>query len=146
MRYVKVVVSLSLIFAVGITSHLFAEELNPTPEKPVTLRIGTLDPEDDLSIGLEYTMCKVFEAMVETNTVGAIQVEVFHSGQLGKMMAQIEAVQAGEQEALTGTAGISSFYPAWQVFSIPYLFDNAEIAMTVMNHSDLHSLYRINKI
>ncbi|MCP4399778.1 MAG: DctP family TRAP transporter solute-binding subunit [bacterium] len=136
MKYVKSVVSISLILVVALAGSSFAKEINPTPEKPVTLRIGTLDKEDDLSIGLEYTMCKVFEAMVETNTGGAIQVEVFHSAQLGKMMAQIEAVQAGEQEALTGTAGISSFYPAWQVFSLPYLFDNSEIAMAVMNHSD----------
>ena len=136
MRSVKSLLSISLMFVLVIAGNSFAAELNPTPENPVTLRIGTLDKEDDLSVGLEYTMCKVFEAMVETNTGGAIQVEVFPSAQLGKMMAQIEAVQAGEQEALTGTAGISSFYPEWQVFSIPYLFPNSQIAVEVMNHSD----------
>lgn len=135
MKQLKSILVVSLVLVLAIAGNSFAQ-LDPTPENPVTLRIGTLDKEDDLSVGLEYTMCKVFEAMVETNTGGAIQVEVFHSGQLGKMMAQIEAVQAGEQEALTGTAGIPSFYPEWQVFSIPYLFDNSEIAMAVMNHSD----------
>ncbi|MBD3305187.1 DctP family TRAP transporter solute-binding subunit [candidate division KSB3 bacterium] len=133
-KALRIVLIVSVVLSVGLVGSAFAQ-LDPTPEDPVILRIGTLDKEDDLAVGLEYTMCKVFEAMVETNTGGAIQVEVFHSGSLGKMMAQIEAVQAGEQEALTGTAGIPSFYPEWQVFSIPYLFDNSEIAMSVMNHS-----------
>jgi tripartite ATP-independent transporter DctP family solute receptor len=141
MKHVKGILVVSLVLVLAIAGSSFAQ-LDPTPENPVTLRIGTLDKEDDLSVGLEYTMCKVFEAMVETNTGGAIQVEVFHSGSLGQMMAQIEAVQAGEQEALTGTAGIPSFYPAWQVFSLPYLFDNSDIAMDVMNHSDfMRNLY-----
>jgi len=135
MKHLKGILVVSLVLVLAIAGSSFAQ-LDPTPENPVTLRIGTLDKEDDLSVGLEYTMCKVFEAMVETNTGGAIQVEVFPAGQLGKMMAQIEAVQAGEQEALTGTAGISSFYPAWQVFSIPYLFPNSQIAVEVMNHSE----------
>lgn len=141
MKHGKSILIFAFIFVVALSGSVFAQ-LNPTPENPVTLRIGTLDKEDDLAVGLEYTMCKVFEAMVETNTGGAIQVEVFHSGSLGQMMAQIEAVQAGEQEALTGTAGIPSFYPAWQVFSLPYLFDNSDIAMAVMNHSDfMRNLY-----
>jgi len=135
MKYLKSILVISVVLVLVISGSSFAQ-LDPTPENPVTLRIGTLDKEDDLSIGLEYTMCKVFEAMVETNTVGAIQVEVFHSGALGPMMAQIAAVQAGEQEAVTGTGDIPSLYPEWQVWSIPYLFDNSEIAMEVMNHSD----------
>jgi C4-dicarboxylate-binding protein DctP len=142
MKVLCVVSIVCVCLILGVVGTSFAEDLHPTPENPVTLRIGTLDKEDDLSVGLEYTMCKVFEAMVETNTVGAIQVEVFHSGQLGKSMTQISAVQDGEQEAVTGTGDIPSFYPAWQVFSIPYLFENSEIAMEVMNHSDfMKNLY-----
>ncbi len=134
MKLLKVLCIVSLVVGSVAVGTALAAEISP--ENPVTLRIGTLDKEDDLSVGLEYTMCKVFEAMVETNTGGAIQVEVFHSGQLGPMMAELEAVQAGEQEAATGTADIPSFYPPWQVFSIPYLFENTDIALEVVNHSE----------
>ncbi len=136
MKKVYILLVFCLVIMTVISGNVFAKQLNPTPENPATIRIGTTDKKDSLDVGLEYTMCKVFEAIVETNTGGAVQVEVFPSGQLGNLMSMLEAVQAGEQEAVTGTAGIPSFYPKWQVFSIPYLFPNSDVAMAVMNNSD----------
>lgn len=127
---------IALITCLIFTGGVFAQDINPTPENPVTLRVGTTDQKDDLSVGLEYTMTKVFESMVETNSGGAIQVEVFPASQLGSLMSMLESTQAGEIEAVTGTAAIPSFYPEWQVFSIPYLFENSSIAMSVMNESE----------
>ena len=74
MKYGKRIVCLSLILVMVTAGSLFAKELNPTPENPVTLRIGTLDKEDDLSVGLEYTMCKVFEAMAMAKPIIATPV------------------------------------------------------------------------
>ncbi|MTI60437.1 MAG: DctP family TRAP transporter solute-binding subunit [Firmicutes bacterium] len=136
MKKLYLLAILTLAVVVLLAGSVLAAELNPTPDNPVTIRIGTTDQKDDLAVGLEYTMCKVFESMVETNTGGAIQVEVFPAGQLGSLMSMLEATQGGQMEAVTGTAAIPSFYPAWQVFSIPYLFQNSDIAMAVMNESD----------
>ena len=109
MKKISLIISIYLVTLFVISGSLFAAQLNPTPDNPVTIRIGTTDKVDDLSVGLEYTMCKVFEAMVETNSGGAIQVQIFPSGQLGTVMNMLEAVQAGEIETCTGTAGVPSF-------------------------------------
>ncbi|MCG8515729.1 MAG: DctP family TRAP transporter solute-binding subunit [Halanaerobiales bacterium] len=136
MKKIIFIINICLVLLILLSGGLFATKLSPTPDNPVMIRIGTTDKLDDLSVGLEYTMCKVFEAMVETNSGGAIQVQIFPSGQLGTVLNMLESVQGGELETCTGTAGISSFYPKWQVFSIPYLFPNSAVAMAVMNESD----------
>lgn len=124
----------SLVFDSNTPPHEISYYKNVEPEYVITL--GVSDPVDDLAWGMEYTMGVVFKKVVEAETAGKIQVEVFPLFQLGQMMQQIEAVMAGEQTAMTGTGGLPSFYPPWQVFSIPFLFPNVEIASDVMNYSD----------
>ncbi|AZO93765.1 DctP family TRAP transporter solute-binding subunit [Halocella sp. SP3-1] len=136
MKKISIVLFISLLAVAMIGGNVLAKDLNPSPENPVTLRIGAGDAQEDLAVGLEYTIIKLFESMVETNTSGAIQVEIFPGGQLGSLMSMLEAVQGGQLEAMSGTGVITSIYPEWQVFSIPYLFQNSDIAMSVMNESD----------
>lgn len=133
------IISLLLVSVLG--SSVMGQS-GPTPENPVTLRVGCGDAHKDLDIGLEYTMIKLFEDMVETDSSGAIQVEIFPGGQLGSLTSMLDQVQAGQLEAFSGTGVITNIYPEWQVFSIPYLFENADIAMAVMNDSDfMNNLY-----
>ncbi len=124
----------SQVFDSNTPPHEISYYKDVEPEYVITL--GVSDPVDDLAWGLEYTMGVIFKKVVEAETAGKIQVEVFPLFQLGQMMQQIEAVMAGEQTAMTGTGGLPSFYPPWQVFSIPFLFPNVEIASDVMNYSD----------
>lgn len=124
----------SLVFDSNTPPHEISYYKNVEPEYVITL--GVSDPVDDLAWGMEYTQGVVFKKVVEAETAGKIQVEVFPLFQLGQMMQQIEAVMAGEQTAMTGTGGLPSFYPPWQVFSIPFLFPNVEVATDVMNYSD----------
>ncbi len=137
------VLSLSLGAALAGQSQVFDSNTPPhdisyyKDVKPeYIIQLGVSDPVDNLAWGMEYTMGVVFKKVVEAETAGKIQVEVFPLFQLGQMMQQIEAVQSGEQTAMTGTGGLPSFYPPWQVFSIPYLFPNVEVATDVMNYSD----------
>lgn len=117
-----------------VAPHEVSYFKNVKPE--YTIRLGVSDPVDDLAWAMEYTMGVVFKKVVEAETAGKIQVEVFPNFQLGQQMQQTEAVKSGEQHAMTGTGGLPSFYKPWQVFSIPYLFPNVEIASKVMNYSD----------
>lgn len=124
----------SKVFDSNTPPHEISYYKDVKPDYVITL--GVSDPVDNLAWGMEYTMGVVFKKVVEAETAGKIQVEVFPLFQLGQMMQQIEAVMAGEQTAMTGTGGLPSFYPPWQVFSIPYLFPNVEVATDVMNYSD----------
>ena len=101
------------------------------------IRMGVSDPIEDLAFGMEYTQGVIFKNVTEALTAGKVQVEVYPSFQLGPMMQQIEAVQAGDQHMMTGTGGMPQFYPPWQAFSIPFLFKNDHVAVEVMSHSDI---------
>lgn len=118
----------------GMAPHEISYYQDVEPEYVITLGVG--DPVEELAWGCEYTMGVVFKKVIESETAGKIQVEVYPNSQLGQQNMQTEAVMSGEQTAQTGTGGIPSYYPPWQVFSIPYLFPNVSIATDVMNYSD----------
>lgn len=141
MKKLSFVLVISLILVSVFGGNVMAQS-EPTPDNPITLRVGAGDAEKDLAIGLEYTMIKLFEDMVETNSGGAIQVELFPGGQLGSLTSMLDQVQSNQLQAMAGTGVITNIYPEWQVFSIPYLFENADIAMSVMNNSEfMNGLY-----
>lgn len=55
-----------------------------------------------------------FKEIIEEETDGRIQVEVYANGQLGAERETIEAVQAGTLEmVVTGTSVMSGFIPEW---------------------------------
>ncbi len=79
----------------------------------------------------------VFENFIESQTNGAIQVEIYPAGQLcGNFRQCLEAVQIGTCE-ITGTTvgGIANVFPEIQVTDLPYMFPNDRVAEKVM-HSD----------
>ncbi|MEJ2057305.1 MAG: hypothetical protein P8X39_05650, partial [Desulfofustis sp.] len=84
--------TISCFFAVlvilGLTAApAFSSTLNPTPEKPVTLRLGYSDnptwPDTAKIPEPEHAFAIVFKSYVETATNGAIKIELFPSSQMG---------------------------------------------------------------
>jgi tripartite ATP-independent transporter DctP family solute receptor len=79
----------------------------------------------------------VFENFIESQTNGAINVEVYPAGQLcGNFRQCLEAVQIGTCE-ITGTTvgGLANIFPEIQVTDLPYMFPNDRVAEKVM-HSE----------
>lgn len=75
-----------------------------------------------------------FKEEVEGKTDGRVVVEVFPSGQLGSAREMFEGLQMGTQEiALVPTARISGFVPELQIFDLPFLFPEREIAYEIMD-------------
>lgn len=75
-----------------------------------------------------------FKEMVEAESEGRIVVNVFASGQLGSAREMFESLQLGSQEiALLPTARISGFSPTLQIFDLPFLFPNREVAYKVFD-------------
>jgi tripartite ATP-independent transporter DctP family solute receptor len=63
-----------------------------------------------------------FEEIVERETGGRIDVQTFHSGQLGDDAAMIGALQAGTQEVtFPSTGAVSRFVPGMFVFDLPFM-------------------------
>lgn len=89
--------------------------------------IGSTDDED-------HKGSLVFENFLESQTNGAVEVEIYPAGQLcGNFRQCLEAVQLGTCE-ITGTTvgGIANIFPEIQVTDLPYMFPNDRVAEKVM--------------
>ena len=89
--------------------------------------IGSTDDED-------HKGSLVFENFIESQTNGAVEVEIYPAGQLcGNFRQCLESVQLGTCE-ITGTTvgGIANIFPEIQVTDLPYMFPNDRVAEKVM--------------
>jgi TRAP-type transport system periplasmic protein len=70
-----------------------------------------------------------FKKEVEAKSGGQIQVELYPSGQLGKVEEVMEMLRAGAvQMHVNSPQYLAKWYPEIQVTSLPYLFDSPEAA------------------
>ncbi|MDV2582194.1 TRAP transporter substrate-binding protein [Alkalibacillus haloalkaliphilus] len=81
----------------------------------------------------QYQGLLKFAEIVEEETDGSIQVDTYHSGQLGDDRSMTEALQLGNQEVtIPSTAPIANFVSEFSVFDIPFLFPSEEVADEVL--------------
>ncbi|MFB3816981.1 MAG: TRAP transporter substrate-binding protein [Candidatus Methylomirabilales bacterium] len=75
-----------------------------------------------------------FAEVLAKKTNGAVEVKNFPSSQLGKGRDAIESCQMGTLEITqTMTANVSAFVPAFDVFTMPFIFRNREHQYRVMD-------------
>jgi tripartite ATP-independent transporter DctP family solute receptor len=75
-----------------------------------------------------HTMAE-FKKEVEAKSNGQIQVELYPSGQLGKIEEVVEMLRSGAaQMHINSPQYLAKWYPEIQVTSLPYLFDSPEAA------------------
>lgn len=68
-----------------------------------------------------------FADRVNELTDGSLEIRIVHSGQLGGERGYIEDVRDGTLEMATPSAGpIAGFIPEFDMFGLPYLFENSE--------------------
>jgi C4-dicarboxylate-binding protein DctP len=80
-----------------------------------------------------YSPYLVFKNEVETRSKGKISVQLFPGGQLGKVASIINQVRRGViQGGDCNTGHLSRTYPPIQVLSVPYLFEEREVAWKVL--------------
>jgi len=94
-----------------------------------TMVISHLGPED-LGNNEMHPAMKHFESMVEARTNGDIDVQIFGNGQLGSEVETAKQAQAGKtvQATLISSGAMSSFFPAYQIVTSPFLFSNYRVA------------------
>jgi tripartite ATP-independent transporter DctP family solute receptor len=99
----------------------------------VTIRLAHLNPDDPFQ-SHSGAMAAVFKSLVESSSNGAIAVEVFPNGQLGKDAEVIEQVRAGLVEStISSSGGMAQHYPLVGVFDIPFAFPNIGVASRVIS-------------
>ena len=98
----------------------------------ITIRLAHLNPDDPFK-SHSGAMAAVFKSLVESNSNGAIEVQLFANGQLGKDNEVIDQVRSGLVEStISSSGGIAQHYPLVGVFDIPFAFPNIGVASRVM--------------
>lgn len=98
----------------------------------ITIRLAHLNPEDPFG-SHSGAMAAVFKSIVESNSGGRIEVQLFPNGQLGKDNEVIDQVRNGLVESvISSSGGIAQHYPLVGVFDIPFAFPNIGVASKVI--------------
>jgi TRAP-type transport system periplasmic protein len=109
------------------------------PEKPITLRLSyddpTLWPKQANVPDPEHAYAVLFKDYVESQSGGAVKVEIYGSGSLGSYRQTLEMVQNGSLDINIGTGSLGSFFAPFQIFTIPYLFSSDDIATAFFEDS-----------
>lgn len=96
-----------------------------------TIRLAHLVPEEQSS----HVAAVDFKEKLESESDGRITVELYPNGQLyGSDREAIEAVQLGNIEmTIPAVAAMASFNEKFQVFDLPFLFNNNEAAYKALD-------------
>lgn len=124
----------------GVATAQAASEMPPIPEVdgPVAEGDGN-DYTLKFSIGTtqsgaQYRGLEYFEDIVEARSDGHIQVELFHSAQLGDDLQAVSALQSGTLEMTApSTSPLVNMFPEFAVFDLPFLFPTPEVADEVLD-------------
>lgn len=116
--------------AIGLTVAALSAQAHAAD---VTIRLAHLNPEDPFQ-SHSGTMAAVFKSLVEANSNGAIEVQLFPNGQLGKDNEVIDQVRSGLVESvISSSGGVAQHYPLVGVFDIPFAFPNIGVASRVID-------------
>ena len=97
---------------------------------PVVFRFATDNNIKSPLAQAGYKMSK----LVNERTGGEVQIEVYHSGQLGDDRDVVESIQlGGDMIGATGTSVYSAWVPEVKLFDLPFLFRNTSHAEAVFN-------------
>ncbi|HMB48866.1 MAG TPA: DctP family TRAP transporter solute-binding subunit [Afifellaceae bacterium] len=117
-------------FGLGLAAALLSAQAYAAD---VTIRLAHLNPEDPFQ-SHSGAMAAVFKSLVESNSNGAIEVQLFPNGQLGKDNEVIEQVRSGIVEStISSSGGIAQHYQLVGVFDIPFAFPNIGVASRVIS-------------
>jgi tripartite ATP-independent transporter DctP family solute receptor len=112
-KQVLVVLMITLLAVAGISSTAMAAK---------TIKLHHLNKDDPFD-NPTGAMATVFKSLVEAGSNGAILVETFPSGQLGKDKDVVQQVKAGViQSGIHSVGGFASVYPLIGVLDIPFAF------------------------
>ena len=81
-----------------------------------------------------HLLAERFRDLMLERTGGRFRVVIYPSGQLGGERVAFEQIQVGAVHmAITGTPVLSGWVPEAQIFDLPFLFENRDHGLAVMN-------------
>ena len=124
-------VFMSVVLALAVCLWWFVGECSA--QSKYVIKIAHNQPADPKEAG-PHAGALAFKEAVEKGTNGQVEVQVYHSGQLGDQRVMLESVQMGTLEASSvGDAVLVNFFPPIGVIGIPYLFKDSATAFKVLD-------------
>lgn len=123
----------SILLVIAFAVSLLAGCGSSAPEKKAEKRVIKV------GIGLneqspQYKGLQKFKEIVEKDSKGRLEVQLFANSQLGDDTKMMTALRAGTLEmTCPSTAPIAGIDKKWMVFDFPFLFPNEEIADKVVD-------------
>jgi len=97
------------------------------------IKLSHLNPQQPFEVATA-AMSAVFKNIVESESGGALKVEIYPAGQLGNERETMEQVQLGVvQSYIASAGGIAIFYPLYSILDIPFALPNYEVAWKVFD-------------
>ncbi len=120
------------VLVVGMILAMFALSTTGIAATKVILKLAHADAVD-ITTSRKHAQCIAFANMVNAQSGGRLEVQVFGAGQLGAEREYVEAVQAGTVQAGIASGVIGSFFKESMITDIPYLFPSATVAWEVLD-------------
>ncbi len=119
--------------ALGLAAAMASSAMAADTVKPeFIMKYATGNPTDPMTPG--WTTHLVLAKEIERRSHGRIKVELYPNGQLGGIEATVNMVQQNIIQASDPSTGaFATTYPPVQVFSIPYLFPDRDVAWKVLD-------------
>lgn len=151
MRKVRNYLVLAMVFVMVVTGCSTKEETTKSSgskevaaesnEESVTESEAASDEKFLIRAGIglndqhpQYKGLEVMKEYVERESDGRIEMQLFHSSQLGDDIQMIEALQLGSQEmSCPSSAPMTSMDNRFMVFDLPFLFPTSEIASEILD-------------
>jgi tripartite ATP-independent transporter DctP family solute receptor len=132
----------TLLATAGFAWYVRAQPLNAAPSQTRVLKLAhSLDPSHPVHKGMEFMARRLAEL-----SGGSMQIQIFPNEQLGTETEAIEQVQRGALAMTkTSTGPLESFLPEMAVFSVPYIFRDAEHFWKVLEGAIGEELLRIGE-
>ncbi|MBS3976161.1 MAG: TRAP transporter substrate-binding protein [Syntrophomonadaceae bacterium] len=132
-RLILLLVVLSLVFSVVGCGARQAEQKAPAPApapEKFAIRVAhTTSPESHYHQGLLK-----FDELLRAKSNGRVELQIFHSAQLGSERDAIEGVSLGTLEmTLVSSAPLSGFSDKFLAFDLPFIIQDRQKAYTVFD-------------
>ena len=99
-------------------------------QEAIKLKLGHVAPTDEPY----HQAAEKFAELVNKNTGGAVQIQIFPNSLLGGQRELLEGLQLGSVDiTLTTAAVLSSFLPKTQVIELPFMFRDREHVYKVVD-------------
>lgn len=120
------------ILVVSMILAIFALSSTGMAATKIILKLAHADAVD-ITTSRKHAQCITFANLVNAQSGGRLEVQVFGAGQLGAEREYVEAVMAGNVQAGIASGVIGSFFKESMITDIPYLFPNATVAWKVLD-------------